>query len=224
MKKRILTTLSEEMEPIVKRPRLLDALLLSPTVDDEIENDELSSFPLNSLNEPDDDDIIELLTFPFQQMDNTIVLNSDDDDDDEQTEENVDITIGSPPSLSDLFNAFISSPSMDNPIETVEVDEEIDTDEIIDLTEDEIISNSCLSNEFEQNQSTNKNDDDDEQCPVCLETFYELQCTGVDLIITQCQHVMCISCSRRVLAYSSRCPLCRENVNINTLTPYCILA
>ncbi|CAF0839781.1 unnamed protein product [Rotaria sordida] len=90
--------------------------------------------------------------------------------------------------------------------------------ELIDLTEDELISISCSSNPFERKLSI-----DVQQCPICLETLTHLQRTGVYLIITQCRHVMCTSCTRQLLATSSRCPLCRENVSSTTLMPYCIL-
>ncbi|CAF3620454.1 unnamed protein product [Rotaria sordida] len=79
--------------------------------------------------------------------------------------------------------------------------------ELIDLTEDELISISCSSNPFERKLSI-----DVQQCPICLETLTHLQRTGVYLIITQCRHVMCTSCTRQLLATSSRCPLCRENM------------
>ncbi|CAF4007742.1 unnamed protein product [Rotaria sp. Silwood2] len=80
-------------------------------------------------------------------------------------------------------------------------------DELIDLTEDELISISCSHNSFERKLSI-----DVQQCPICLETLTHLQHTGVYLIITQCRHVMCTLCTRQLLATSSRCPLCRENM------------
>jgi hypothetical protein len=90
--------------------------------------------------------------------------------------------------------------------------------ELIDLTEDEPILISCSSISSERKLST-----DVQQCPICLETLSHLQRTGVYLIITRCRHVMCTLCSRQLLATSSRCPLCRENVSSTTLMPYCIL-
>lgn len=90
--------------------------------------------------------------------------------------------------------------------------------ELIDLTDDEPNPISCSSTLLERKLSI-----DVQQCPICLETLSHLQRTGVYLIITRCRHVMCILCSRQLLATSSRCPLCRENVNSTTLMPYCIL-
>lgn len=90
--------------------------------------------------------------------------------------------------------------------------------ELIDLTDDEPTSLSCSSNLNKRKLST-----DVQQCPICLETLSHLQRTGVYLIITRCRHVMCTLCSGQLLATSSRCPLCRENVTSTTLMPYCIL-
>jgi hypothetical protein len=90
--------------------------------------------------------------------------------------------------------------------------------ELIDLTDDEPIPISCSPIVSERKLSV-----DVQQCPICLETLSHLQRTGVYLIITRCRHVMCTLCSRQLLATSSRCPLCRENVSSTTLMPYCIL-
>jgi len=90
--------------------------------------------------------------------------------------------------------------------------------ELIDLTDDEPIPICCSPILPERKLSI-----DVQQCPICLETLSHLQRTGVYLIITQCRHVMCTLCSRQLLATSSRCPLCRENVSSTTLMPYCIL-
>lgn len=91
-------------------------------------------------------------------------------------------------------------------------------DELIDLTDDEPIPISCSPILSERKLSI-----DVQQCPICLESLSHLQRTGVYLIITRCRHVMCTLCSRQLLATSSRCPLCRENVSSTTLMPYCIL-
>jgi hypothetical protein len=90
--------------------------------------------------------------------------------------------------------------------------------ELIDLTEDEPIPICCSPIPTERKLSI-----DVQQCPICLETLSHLQRSGVYLIITRCRHVMCTLCSRQLLATSSRCPLCRENVSSTTLMPYCIL-
>ncbi|CAF0731345.1 unnamed protein product [Adineta steineri] len=93
-----------------------------------------------------------------------------------------------------------------------------DNSELIDLTEDE-----PLSVPSSPIPSGRKLSVDVQQCPICLETLSHLQRTGVYLIITRCRHVMCTLCSRQLLAISSRCPLCREDVSSTTLMPYCIL-
>lgn len=102
-------------------------------------------------------------------------------------------------------------------LESLEIMNDNDN-ELIDLTDDEPISISCSPILPERKLST-----DVQQCPICLETLSHLQRSGVYLIITRCRHVMCILCSRQLLATSSRCPLCRENVSSTTLMPYCIL-
>jgi hypothetical protein len=106
------------------------------------------------------------------------------------------------------------SPSLSDDVETIEEDEEINIEnnpELIDLTEDE-------SNRHENNSSI-----DLEECPICLETFSDLQSVGVYLLITECHHVMCTLCSYQLLSASSRCPLCRKTISSTTLMPYCIL-
>jgi hypothetical protein len=104
--------------------------------------------------------------------------------------------------------------------ESLEIVNNIDNNnnELIDLTDDEPIPISCSPTLSERKLSI-----DVQQCPICLETLSHLQRTGVYLIITRCRHVMCTLCSRQLLATSSRCPLCRENVSSTTLMPYCIL-
>jgi len=98
------------------------------------------------------------------------------------------------------------------------VNNDFNDNELIDLTDDEPTFISCSPILSERKLSI-----DVQQCPICLETLSHLQRTGVYLIITQCRHVMCTLCSRQLLATSSRCPLCRENVSSTTLMPYCIL-
>lgn len=144
------------------------------------------------------------------------------------------------PLMASIINASISSPDttdieiiqdateeelslLDDLEEQEEDDQEIfaivnNDNELIDLTDDEPTSFSCSSNLSERKLST-----DVQQCPICLETLSHLQRTGVYLTITRCRHVMCTLCSRQLLATSSRCPLCRENVSSTTLMPYCIL-
>ncbi len=107
----------------------------------------------------------------------------------------------------------------DDDLESLEiVNTDDNNNELIDLTDDEPISRSCSPMLTERKLSV-----DVQQCPICLETLSHLQRTGVYLIITRCRHVMCTLCSRQLLATSSRCPLCRENVSSTTLMPYCIL-
>ena len=121
-----------------------------------------------------------------------------------------------------LFDAFISSP-IDEVIQIV--DDELHDDseviisgELIDLTEDESNHLPTSPADFERQSSL-----ETQECPICLETFSDLQSTGIYLIITRCRHVMCTACSRQWLAQSHRCPLCREHVSLSSLTPYCIL-
>ncbi|CAF2576119.1 unnamed protein product [Rotaria sp. Silwood2] len=202
-------------------------------------------------HDTDDDDIIEIeqqnSNYYVSQTDSSIVIVSDSDSDDDQ---GIDVTDDIPPSVSSISNTSISSSDIedveivqeeideepaiidedieqqlinDDDYETLEIltnddDNNNNNDELIDLTEDELISISCSHNSFERKLSI-----DVQQCPICLETLTHLQHTGVYLIITQCRHVMCTLCTRQLLATSSRCPLCRENVNSTTLMPYCIL-
>ncbi|CAF0794109.1 unnamed protein product [Adineta ricciae] len=150
------------MESVIKRPRLLDDLpLLPPTLENAVVVDESS----NSGGESEDSEILNVSNSPQREIDNVIILNSDDEDDDDNNDEDINIDIMSdiPPTLVDLFNAFISSPSMDNRVDTVAIQEQQNNDEIIDLTQDETDSSCCLSNQQEQN--TNHNNDDDDQCP-----------------------------------------------------------
>ena len=176
-------------------------------------------------------------------MDNTIILISDSeaDDDDDQ---GIDVTDDIPPSLSSLSTEFIGSPSIEDvEILSDDVDVELtameedtldesleiitdvegsetddDDDELIDLTDDEPLSFYSPLITSERKLSTEV-----QQCPICLETLAHLQGNGIYLTITRCRHVMCTLCSRALLATSSRCPLCRENVSSTTLMPYCIL-
>jgi hypothetical protein len=97
-------------------------------------------------------------------------------------------------------------------------DEDFDDGELIDLTDDEPLSLFHPLIGSDRKLSTEV-----QQCPICLETLSHLQGNGIYLTITRCRHVMCTLCSRALLATSSRCPLCRENVSSTTLMPYCIL-
>ncbi|CAF1324238.1 unnamed protein product [Adineta steineri] len=201
MTKRVSRTLSDEPERITKRARYFSTSSLPLTYDEERIPD-VSFISTNSQNEHDNNgNIIEITNSPCQQIDNTTIIDLDD-------EQSIDIMINSPP----------SSPLSSTYIEIIDDDEE-EEEEIIDLTEDEPNSSDCLSDQCEHISSF----DDDELCPVCLETFSDLQYTGIYLLITQCHHVMCILCSRQILANSSQCPLCRENISTTTLKPYCIL-
>ena len=85
--------------------------------------------------------------------------------------------------------------------------------ELIDLTEDDPLS---ISSEDQISL-------DIEYCPICLERLSDLQTLNIHLCITPCDHVLCTTCSRQLLLRTSRCPLCRENISLNTLMPYCIL-
>ena len=149
----------------------------------------------------DDDDFIEIIhensNSTCQQTDNTIIIISDSDDD-----LSIDVTDDLSSPLSSIIDTIIS-PSLDNNVE--------EDHELIDLTEDDA------------NQLERKSSIDVQQCPICLETFSDLQYSGVYLIITPCRHIMCTLCSRQLLITSSRCPLCREKVHSTTLMPYCIL-
>lgn len=176
-------------------------------------------------------------------MDNAIILISDSEadghDDDDQ---GIDVTDDIPPSLSSLSTEFIGSPSIedveilsedvdveltameeDTNDESLEIitdveDSETDDDELIDLTDDEPLSfyNPLITSERKLSTEV-------QECPICLETLAHLQGNGIYLTITRCRHVMCTLCSRALLATSSRCPLCRENVSSTTLMPYCLL-
>jgi hypothetical protein len=94
---------------------------------------------------------------------------------------------------------YLSSQNEHDDKETVE-----NEPELIDLTDDEPTT-------------------DIEECPICLETLSDLQSLDISLIITPCHHVMCALCSHQLLSTSSQCPLCRQNINLTTLIPYCIL-
>ncbi|CAF1624315.1 unnamed protein product, partial [Adineta ricciae] len=200
------------MESIIKRPRLLDDLPLSPPSPENavVVVDESS----NSGGETEDTEILNVSNSLQHGIDNVIILNSDDEDADDDI--NIDIMSDIPPTLVDLFNAFISSPLMDSRVDTVAIQEQLNNDEIIDLTEDEADSGCCLSNQ--QEQTTSHNNDDDDQCPVCLETFSDLQCTGVNLVISQCQHVMCMSCSCRMALAAIQASYDDDDDNIDTVT------
>jgi hypothetical protein len=175
-------------------------------------------FKSSSQSEDDINEIVyENINSPCRQIDNRILILSDSDSDDDD-DQDIDISF----SISPTINILIS-PSLSNSVETLEEEEEeeinIENDhELIDLTEDEPNS-TCYSSNKHENQSSI----DDEQCPICLETLFDLQSIGVYLIITQCHHVMCTLCSHELLATSSRCPLCRKNISSTTLLPYCIL-
>lgn len=127
------------------------------------------------------------------QIDNTITLISDD----EPTSISSPLTAGS---------------------EIVEEEEEDNNHQVIDLTEDESNSPCCLSNKHELKSSI-----DIEECPICLENLFDLQSIGIYLIITECHHVICTLCSHQLLSTSSRCPLCRKDINSTKLMPFCIL-
>ncbi|CAF3251810.1 unnamed protein product [Rotaria socialis] len=197
------------------------------------------TFNLASENEHNsDDDIIEIEQESFNifvdQNDNQVIIVSNSDDD-----QRSDVTHDIPSSVSSIINMSIASFDIED-VEIVEgevnvelslaheeeyeqqvtnddcpesleiltdVDDNISDNELIDLTEDEFISISCSPNSCERKLSI-----DVQQCPICLETLNHLQRTGVYLIITRCRHVMCTLCTRQLLATSSRCPLCRENM------------
>lgn len=178
-----------------------------------------------------------------------IVSDSDSDHDNDNADENqgIDVTDDILPSVPSVANVSISSSDIED-VEIVQgyVDEELalmdeeieqltndidqesleilttvdddDINEIIDLTDDDLIPIACSPHQFERKLST-----DLQQCPICLETLTHLQRIGINLVITQCRHVMCTLCTRQLLVTSSRCPLCRENVSSTTLMPYCIL-
>ena len=199
----------------------------------------------------DEDEIIEIeqqtLNLFSQQSDNGVIVVSDSesDDDDNSDDLGIDLDDDIPPSVLSMLDTSIFSPDnedveivqeiiedqqalmdeeeeeIDNDHESVEIvtsDDNNNNDELIDLTDDEPIPISCSPSPPERKLST-----DVQQCPICLETLSDLQHTGIYLIITRCRHVMCTLCSRQLLATSSRCPLCRENVSSTTLMPYCIL-
>lgn len=106
---------------------------------------------------------------------------------------------------------IIISDSEDDRSNSFSIDE--NEPELIDLTEDDIFSNS------HEHQSSI----DTEYCPICLEYLSHLQSHHIDLFITPCHHVLCKLCSRQLLLTSSSCPLCRQNISASTLMPYCIL-
>lgn len=122
--------------------------------------------------------------------------------------------------ITQVITPVITSSSIGEFDGTIEYDDTnlMNVPELIDLTEDETESIKCSSNKLENDSSP-----DLHECPICLETFSDLQNTGVYLFITECSHVMCTVCSRQSLAISPRCPLCRTNLSSTTLKPYCIL-
>ena len=155
-----------------------------------------------------DDEILEIeILEETDPPDPILVEDSDDDVADE---------------LIDVVNIEPSSNVPINPNEDLEIIEEIYppvnvpvTPNLIDLTTDE--SDNHFP-EFERHSSI-----DNQECPICLETFDDLQSSGTYLMITACRHVLCIQCIRQLLANYSQCPLCRENLNLSSLMPYCIL-
>ncbi len=110
-----------------------------------------------------------------------------------------------------IISCFFSSQNEHDEPETT--DDTEDEHELIDLTDDE-----PTSSKLESKSS------DIDKCPICLETLSDLQSLDIHLIITPCQHVMCTLCSQQLLSTSSRCPLCRENINLDSLIPYYILS
>lgn len=217
MKKRTFSaTLSDEIEPMIKRPRLLDALSISSTFTDASTTEQSSTASnrwgknkricceaprvelCSSYERDDDGDATGVTDNLCPQVDDAISLESDD-------EQSIVFLASSASSISSPVNLWLA-----------DEEEAANNLEIIDLTEDASSSPCSPSNEL-------LTDEDDEQCPVCLETFAELQLAGVNLLITRCGHVMCTLCSQLVLAYSSQCPMCRENIDRSTLTSYCIL-
>ena len=137
---------------------------------------------------------------------NEVTLLSDSDSGDEQSIDVADDNL----SLIVLLSNDDGDPN-DSP-------RHVSTIEWIDLTEDESTCTSYSSQPFERKSSI-----DVQECPICLETLCHLQYSGVHLIMTPCRHVMCTLCSRQLLANSSQCPLCREEISSTTLMPYCIL-
>ena len=169
----------------------------------------------------EDNDIIEI----EGHNDATLIIVSDSENDDDQDINIMDDIIPSISSLSaDVEIVHEEFTLMDDEDEEQlhidDDDNQLSNDELIDLTDDEPTPTTTASSSvlLERKLSI-----DVQQCPICLETLSHLQRTGVYLIITPCRHVMCTLCSRQLLATSSRCPLCRENVNSRTLMPYCIL-
>ncbi|CAF0888463.1 unnamed protein product [Rotaria sordida] len=214
--------LFDETESIIKRHCLLISFLstsdeINEPEEEIIINEHINS--LNSQNDHNDNDSIEIIpenmNSTCQQTDHRMIILSDSDSDDDQI---IDVNDNNNfLSRIPTINTLISSPHNEL-IENNETNIE-NIHELIDLTDDESNSSYCSSNKLECQSSI-----DIEECPICLETFTDLQYTGVYLIITQCSHIMCTLCSRQLLAISSRCPLCRENINSNTLIPYCIMA
>ncbi|CAF2555502.1 unnamed protein product [Rotaria sp. Silwood2] len=218
--------LSDEQESVIKRRRrvLVSSLSTTSAEINEYEEEIIINehiIPVDSQNDHNEDDIIEIvhenMNSTYQQMDHTIIVLSDSDLDEDQI---IDVTDNNFLSITPIINALISSP-FNELVETIEINEINfeNVHELIDLTDDETNSICCSSNKLEHQSSI-----DVEQCPICLETLTDLQYTGVYLIITQCSHIMCTLCSRQLLATSSRCPLCRKNLNSNTLLPYYIMA
>lgn len=150
-----------------------------------------------------------------EQTSTTMIFVLDSDDEDSA----IDVVGGD---RSSIFDAFVSSPAT----EVIQiVDDELNDEnevrisgELIDLTEDESNPFPTSPPDLERQSSLEV-----QECPICLETFSDLQSTAIYLIITPCRHVFCTACSRQSLAQSPRCPLCRENVSLSSLTPYCIL-
>ncbi|CAF0843309.1 unnamed protein product [Rotaria sordida] len=212
--------LFDETESIIKRHCLLISFLSTSDEINEPDEEIIINEHINSLNSQNDhNDSIEIIpenmNSTCQQTDHRMIILSDSDSDDNQI---IDVTDNNNfLSRIPTINTLISSPHNEL-IENNETNIE-NIHELIDLTDDESNSSYCSSNKLECQSSI-----DIEECPICLETFTDLQYTGVYLIITQCSHIMCTLCSRQLLAISSRCPLCRENINSNTLIPYCIMA
>ena len=164
----------------------------------------------------DDDDVVEIVNEtttppPCHHQETEITLLSDSESSDEQSIDVADDDL----SLVVLLSNDDTDPIDEEPNDSPRV---ISTIEWIDLTEDEFICTASPSQRFERKSSI-----DVQECPICLETLCHLQYSGVYLIITPCRHVMCTLCSRQLLANSTQCPLCREEISSTTLMPYCIL-
>ncbi|CAF3394276.1 unnamed protein product [Rotaria sp. Silwood1] len=206
--------LSDGAECVIKRCRRVSSLSTSAEINEPEEetiiNEQIISLDSEN-NHNDDDDIIEIIYenkhSTCEQIDTRIIMLSDSDSDDDQI---IDITDNNILSITPIINILLSSPL--NDLVGIIEDNEINIEnvyEVIDLTDDESNSTDCLSNKLEHQSSI-----DSDQCPICLETLTDLQYTGVDLIITQCNHIMCTLCSRQLLATSSQCPLCRNQITL----------